>query len=96
MNIFFMLFAIAHKVIVVVFPNQRIRWNRIHLATVAKLFAFFNGMYGGELMTLQLQFDNKLIDVVMDRFGEKTICHKNSDNTFYINEEVQVAPTFRR
>ena len=35
-----------------------------------------------------------LIDVVMDRFGEKTICHKNSDNTFYINEEVQVAPTF--
>ena len=51
-------------------------------------------MYGGELMTLQLQFDNKLIDVVMDRFGEKTICHKNSDNTFYINEEVQVAPTF--
>lgn len=52
------------------------------------------GMYGGELMTLQLQFDNKLIDVVMDRFGEKTICHKNSDNTFYINEEVQVAPTF--
>lgn len=52
------------------------------------------GMYGGELMTLQLQFDNKLIDVVMDRFGEKTICHKNSDTTFYINEEVQVAPTF--
>ena len=51
-------------------------------------------MYGGELMTLQLQFDNKLIDVVMDRFGEKTICHKNYDNTFYINEEVQVAPTF--
>ena len=52
------------------------------------------GMYGGELMTLQLQFDNKLIDVVMDRFGEKTICHKNSDNTFYKNEEVQVEKTF--
>ena len=52
------------------------------------------GMYGGEIMELKLQFDNSLINVVMDRFGEKTICHKNSDETFYINREVQIAPTF--
>ena len=52
------------------------------------------GMYGGELMELKIQFDNSLINVVMDRFGEKTICHKNSENTFYINREVQIAPTF--
>ncbi|WP_295209388.1 WYL domain-containing protein [Ruminococcus sp.] len=52
------------------------------------------GMYGGELMTMTLQFDNSLINVVMDRFGERTICHKNSDDTFYINQEIQVAPTF--
>ena len=52
------------------------------------------GMYGGELMELKIQFDNSLINVVMDRFGEKTICHKNSDSTFYINHEVQIAPTF--
>ena len=52
------------------------------------------GMYGGELMELKIQFDNALINVVMDRFGEKTICHKNSENTFYINREVQIAPTF--
>ncbi len=52
------------------------------------------GMYGGEIMELKIQFDNSLINVVMDRFGEKTICHKNSDETFYINREVQIAPTF--
>ena len=62
-------------------------------AEVTNLSSLY-GMYGGELMELKIQFDNSLINVVMDRFGEKTICHKNSDSTFYINHEVQIAPTF--
>lgn len=51
-------------------------------------------MYGGQIENVQIQFDNKLINVVIDRFGERVICHPNSDNTFFINVEVQISPTF--
>ncbi len=51
-------------------------------------------MYGGKKETVTIQFDNSLIDVVMDRFGEKINCTKNSDSTFYITTEVEIAPTF--
>ena len=51
-------------------------------------------MYGGEEETVQIQFDNSLINVVIDRFGERVICHQNSENTFYINTDVQISPTF--
>mgnify|MGYP000517767826 CR=1 FL=1 len=51
-------------------------------------------MYGGEEETVQIQFDNSLINVVIDRFGERVICHQNSENTFYINADVQISPTF--
>lgn len=51
-------------------------------------------MFSGECMDITIEFDNSLINVVIDRFGDKVICHKNSENTFYINQQVQIAPTF--
>lgn len=51
-------------------------------------------MYGGVKETVRIQFDNNLINVVIDRFGERVICHPNSENSFYINAEVQISPTF--
>lgn len=51
-------------------------------------------MYGGEEQSLQIQFHNSLINVVIDRFGERIICHQNSKDTFYINVDVQISPTF--
>ncbi|MGN1132839.1 MAG: helix-turn-helix transcriptional regulator, partial [Oscillospiraceae bacterium] len=51
-------------------------------------------MYGGEKENVTIQFDNSLIDVVMDRFGEKIDCTPNSDSTFYITAETEIAPTF--
>ena len=51
-------------------------------------------MYGGETETVTLEFENHLLSTVIDRFGEKVICHQNSDHSFYINTEVQISPTF--
>ena len=51
-------------------------------------------MYGGLEENIRIQFHNSLINVVIDRFGEKVICHPNSENTFYVNVDVQIAPTF--
>lgn len=51
-------------------------------------------MYGGEKRELKIQFDNTLMDVVIDRFGENVECFKNSENTFVLRCEVQISPTF--
>ena len=51
-------------------------------------------MYGGEKRELKIQFDNSLMDVVIDRFGENVELFKNSEETFVIRCEVQLAPTF--
>ncbi|MBR4554754.1 MAG: WYL domain-containing protein [Ruminococcus sp.] len=51
-------------------------------------------MYGGEKKELKIQFDNSLMDTVIDRFGENVECMKNSDDTFVIRCEIQLAPTF--
>ncbi len=51
-------------------------------------------MYGGKTESLRIQFDNSLMNVVVDRFGEKVICHPNTENSFYIICDVQLAPTF--
>ncbi len=57
-------------------------------------FKSLYSMYGGEKRELRIQFDNSLMDVVIDRFGENVECMKNSENTFVIRCEVQLAPTF--
>ena len=51
-------------------------------------------MYGGLEENIRIQFDNSLINVVIDRFGERVICHPNSEKTFFVNVDVQIAPTF--
>ena len=51
-------------------------------------------MFGGEKKELKIQFDNDLMDVVIDRFGESVECIKNSESTFVVKCEVQIAPTF--
>ena len=51
-------------------------------------------MYGGLEEQVRIQFDNSLINVVIDRFGERVICHPNSENSFYVNVDVQISPTF--
>lgn len=51
-------------------------------------------MYGGLEENIRIQLDNSLINVVIDKFGEKVICHTNSENTFYINADVQISPPF--
>ena len=52
------------------------------------------GMFGGEKVTVTIQFDNSLANAVIDRFGTKAHITRNSDDTFYLTEDVQIAPTF--
>ncbi len=52
------------------------------------------GMYGGELMSVTMQFDNSLANVVIDKFGMNCHPHRNSEDTFCLTADVQIAPTF--
>ncbi|TWH80645.1 putative DNA-binding transcriptional regulator YafY [Sedimentibacter saalensis] len=52
------------------------------------------GMFGGEEVTLEALFDNSLLGVVIDRFGEKTIIHKYDQDNFMAIVRVQISPPF--
>ena len=52
------------------------------------------GMFGGKLESVTMQFDNSLANVVIDKFGMNCHPHRNSETTFTLTADVQIAPTF--
>ncbi len=52
-------------------------------------------MYGGEIETVTLQFDKKLIGAVYDKFGEDTKMTMVDENTVTTTVDVQISPTFK-
>jgi predicted DNA-binding transcriptional regulator YafY len=51
-------------------------------------------MFGGEEVLVQLQFDNSLVNAVIDRFGKDVVIGKMDENSFYIWIKVAVSSTF--
>lgn len=51
-------------------------------------------MYGGVEEKITAQFDNSLIGVVIDRYGDDISVHEVTDKTFKVFLDVQVSPTF--
>ncbi|PWJ51563.1 WYL domain-containing protein [Faecalicatena contorta] len=51
-------------------------------------------MYGGKTEDVVLQFDDSLIGVVHDKFGEDTPMIRMNENTCIATVKVQVSPTF--
>lgn len=51
-------------------------------------------MYGGELVETVLEFDDALIGVVYDKFGEDTHMQRINENTIKATVNVQISPTF--
>jgi len=51
-------------------------------------------MFGGEEVTVKIQFDNSLVNAVVDRFGKDIIIGKSDDDNFNIWIKVAVSSTF--
>ncbi len=51
-------------------------------------------MYNGQTTTLRLQFEEKLINVVMDRFGADAHMHAAGEGLFEVSAPVEIGPTF--
>ena len=51
-------------------------------------------MYGGQPMYITIQFNNKLIGVVYDKFGEGTRMVRLTEDSCVATVKVQVSPTF--
>lgn len=52
------------------------------------------GMYNGPLRELEVQFDNSLAEVVLDRFGDSVFLEDRKDGTFAATLRVKVSPIF--
>ena len=51
-------------------------------------------MFGGEDVMVHLQFDNSLVNAVIDRFGKEIVIGKMDDSSFNIWIKVAVSSTF--
>lgn len=51
-------------------------------------------MFGGQTVDAMLEFDDCLIGVVYDKFGEGTTMHRTGEHTVAATVKVQVSPTF--
>ncbi len=51
-------------------------------------------MYTGEKVSMTLEFDKSLMNVVIDRFGDKVVCNRKTEHTFTIHVDVKISPTF--
>lgn len=65
--------------------------NSLDIAEYSK--KVFN-MFGGEGVAIKLQFDNSLVNVVIDRFGKDVSIEKVDDNNFEVWTHVAVSSTF--
>ena len=52
------------------------------------------GMYGGEIVSVKLRFDDSLIGVVVDRFSDRVFIQPHGDGTFTMSAEVMLSPQF--
>lgn len=52
------------------------------------------GMYHGPLRQLDIRFDNRLSEVVLDRFGDSAFIACGEDGTFTVTVRVKVSPIF--
>ncbi len=46
------------------------------------------------IVNVELEFDNSLINVVIDRFGKEVTIHSKTETTFHISVEVAPEETF--
>ena len=51
-------------------------------------------MYGGKTQSVEMEFENHLAGVVMDRFGKDVALAKSSADHFRIHAEVMISPQF--
>ena len=52
------------------------------------------GMFAGDENTLEIEFDNNLIGVVMDRFGKNVFILKADEESFFVTTKVDLSPQF--
>lgn len=51
-------------------------------------------MYHGQETTVTFEVNNKLIDVILDKFGYEIRLYRSSEDTFRFTADVQISPVF--
>ncbi|MDK2798935.1 MAG: hypothetical protein PWQ70_554 [Clostridiales bacterium] len=74
--------------------EERIMCEDTEDFNVADYSKKFFRMFSGEMETVKLQFDNSLINVVIDRFGKDIVINRQDDDHFTITVDVVATNTF--
>ena len=74
--------------------EERIMCEDTEDFNVADYSKKFFRMFSGETETVKLQFDNSLINVVIDRFGKDIVINRQDDDHFIITVDVVATNTF--
>lgn len=67
----------------------------IHADSIESFITQAFNMYGESVENVALQFPEKLIGVIYDKFGEDTVITKHEDGTYTATVQVQESPTFQ-
>lgn len=74
--------------------DKRDGLERFHKLDMAQYSNRVFSMFGGREETVRLRFSNRLVGVVLDRFGKDIILSKNGDESFTVALTVEVSPQF--
>lgn len=74
--------------------SQQIRTRLDHTIDLGDYVRSTFGMFSGETEEMQILFDQSLIQVVVDRFGQNVSIHADGGHHFTVNLKVVVSPTF--
>ena len=66
----------------------------VYFATSLRANGVVLGMFGGNEQTVTLRFENRLLGVVLDRFGEDVPIRREDADTFQVRVRVAVSPQF--
>lgn len=77
-----------------VLQEERIGQEHFKQFNIAEYANKTFGMYGGEQETVTLQFSNRLIGVVLDRFGKEISVRKKEENQFSVRVDVALSGQF--
>lgn len=87
-------FRVDRMATVQIVKKERIMHEDTKSFNVAEYSKKFFRMFSGETETVKLQFDNSLINVVIDRFGKDVVINKQDNGHFTITVDVVATNTF--
>lgn len=75
-------------------PFEREGHEQFNDTMLSNYTKFTFSMYGGKLVNTTLRFSNRLVDVVLDRFGQDVMIHADGADHFTVSVDIAISEQF--